>query len=238
MSRLLPIATIIMMAITSPQARAQITQVDGAPPQALHSAPLHDSGYNDGYDGHIYHDYWHHPPHTPSVTQLDTYADQLAKVARHLHEDAHRLSQDYEHSESIERYVDQIDRLQQHMHQILHEAAEANRTSTGLIQHIKSDVRQVKSLLNQLYRELQHQGFDGARTNDFHAMAHMRQVVVSEANPLIRQLEVALYGYTQPQDVHRSFRHPVPSPWYPHSRNPHSRNPHSGIPHSEIHHHH
>ena len=62
------------------------------------------------------HDYWHHEPHVPDIIRLDADSDRLAAIARHLHEDAHGLSQDYEHSESIEDYVDQIDRLQQHLH--------------------------------------------------------------------------------------------------------------------------
>ncbi|WP_442509450.1 hypothetical protein SH528x_001022 [Novipirellula sp. SH528] len=210
MSRLFTLATLLSVAFASGQADAQVS----TPTQIQHSQPY----YGPTHGGNWGHDYWHPAPapHVPNVVQLDDYADQLAKVARHLHEDAHKLSQDYEHSHSIEGYVDQIDRLQQHMHTILHEAAEQNRQSTGLTEHIKSDVRQAKALLARLYGELQHQGYDGARTNDFYAMAHMREVIVSEANPLIRQLEIALYGYSQSSDIHSSYRHPVPSPWYGH----------------------
>lgn len=155
--------------------------------------------------GHLLdHDYWHRPVHVPNVAQLDAYSDQLAKVARHLHEDAHKLSQDYEHSESIENYVDNVDRLQQHMHEILHEAAETGTQSSALTTHVKSDVRQVKNLIYRLAGELSHQGYDGARTADFHAMVHMRQIIDQEALPLIQQLEIALYGYL-PTDHLQSF---------------------------------
>lgn len=208
MSRLIAIATVFSVVFASGQADAQVT----TSPHYPHSQPYHGPVHGGDWG----HDYWHAPPHVPSVAQLDEYADQLAKVARHLHEDAHKLSQDYEHSHSIEGYVDQVDRLQQHMHTILHEAAEQNRLSTGLLTHIKSDVRQAKLLFSRLYGELQHQGYDGARTTDFYAMAHMREVIVTEANPLIRQLEIALYGYSHTDDFHRTYRHPVPSPWYGH----------------------
>jgi uncharacterized Zn finger protein len=177
---------------------------------------LHASAQNiqqQPYYGHAPlpdHDYWHHDPHTPDVVQLDKYADELAKVARHLHEDAHKLSQDYEHSSAIETYVDSLDRLQKHMHEILHEAVESGIQSTELIEHVKGDVRQVRALLSRLYREIQHQGYDGARTADFHAMSHMRQVIVVEASPLVRQTEVALYGYSL-DDHHTSWRRSINS---------------------------
>jgi hypothetical protein len=157
-----------------------------------------------GHDSHAQrydHDYWHpqsHVPyhHVPSITTLDHYSDQLANLARHLHEDAHKLSQDYEHSEAIEHYVDNVDRLQTHMHEILHHAVETGRQSTGLITHVMEDVRQVKSLFSKLSGELQHQGIDGARTHDFYAMSHMRQLLAQTAFPLIRQMEIELYGYS------------------------------------------
>ena len=165
--------------------------------------PLHQHGLLYG------HDYWHVDVHVPNVAQLDAYSDQLAKVARHLHEDAHKLSQDYEHSEAIEYYVDNVDRLQQHMHAILHEAAETGTQSAALATHVKSDVRQVRNLINRLSFELSHQGYDGARTEDFHAMVHMRQIINQEALPLIGQLEVELYGYA-PNDHLQSFHR---RPW-------------------------
>jgi hypothetical protein len=160
--------------------------------------------------GQLYgHDYWHPPVHVPNVAQLDAYSDQLAKVARHLHEDAHKLSQDYEHSVAIEQYVDSVDRLQQHMHEILHEAAETGTQSWALTAHVKSDVRQVKHLIYRLTGELSHQGLDGARTEDFHAMVHMRQIISQEALPLIRQLEVELYGYTPNDHIQSFHRRPL-----------------------------
>ncbi len=165
--------------------------------QGIHRHPSHG------------HDYWHHDFHTPDVVQLDAYADQLAKVARHLHEDAHQLSQDYEHSESIERYVDNVDRLQQHLHEILHGAVESGYQSSSLFVHAKNDVRQVRSLMGRLYRELEHQGYDGARTQDFHAIAHMRQVIVQEAYPLIRQMETELYGYALDRHSISTHRRPI-----------------------------
>ncbi|EMI16812.1 secreted protein [Rhodopirellula maiorica SM1] len=202
------LATLLSVAFASGQADAQVS----TSPQYLHSQPYHGPVHGGDWG----HDYWHSAPHVPNIAQLDEYADQLAKVARHLHEDAHKLSQDYEHSHSIEGYVDQVDRLQHHMHTILHEAAEQNRLSTGLLEHIKSDVRQAKSLFSRLYGELHHQGYDGARTNDFYAMAHMREVIVSEANPLIRQLETALYGFSHSSDIHHTYRRPLHSRWYGH----------------------
>ena len=165
--------------------------------------PLHQHGQLYG------HDYWHDDVHVPNVAQLDAYSDQLAKVARHLHEDAHQLSQDYEHSAGIEHYVDSVDRLQQHMHEILHQTAASGYQSSTVIAHVKSDVRQVKSLLVRLYGELDHQGVDGARTQDFHLIAHMKQMIQAEAFPLIRKTEVELYGYALDDHRHSSHRYPV-----------------------------
>tara|TARA_R110002049_G_scaffold2750_10_gene22478 strand:+ start:149266 stop:149991 length:726 start_codon:yes stop_codon:yes gene_type:complete len=156
-----------------------------------------------GFDDHLHsshsqrldHGYWHQDVHVPDVVNLDHYSDQLASIARHLHEDAHKLSQDYEHSESIERHVDNVDRLQSHMHQILHHAVESGRQSMSLTAHVSEDLRQVKQLLTSLYGELQHQGFDGARTQDYYAMNHMRQILAQHAFPLVRQMEIELFGY-------------------------------------------
>jgi hypothetical protein len=179
MARLLP--TLVALSVTSFSIHA-IAQEHGEPLLERHGR------YPD-------HDYWQHDSHPPDVVRLDSDSDRLAAIARHLHEDAHDLSQDYEHSEGIEGYVDQIDRLQQHLHHILHEAAESKTQSTELFEHVKSDVRQVKSWLNRLYMELQHQGFDGARTADYHAMLHMRRIIVNDAFPLVRQMESELYGH-------------------------------------------
>jgi hypothetical protein len=154
------------------------------------------------------HDYWVHDANLPDLVKLDECADQLAQVARHLHEDVHQLSQDYIHSAAIEGYVDNLDRLQKHMHEILHEAVESGAESTDLIQHVKSDVRQVKTLLNRLYHELRHQGSDGVRSQDYRAMAHMRRVIVQEATPLVRKTELELYGYAY-NDYHCPFGRPI-----------------------------
>lgn len=195
MTRMIALITACTLFATSQDANAQL------------SHRTVDSGHRFLHD----HDYWHDDYHAPDLVILDSQADQLAKIARHLHEDAHELSQDYEHSESIEAYVDSLDRLHDHMHEILHEAVEAGVQSTSLTTHIKSDVRQVKSLLSRLYRELQHQGFDGARTNDFRAMVHMRKIIVQDAFPLVRKMEAALYGsYIHDHRIH-SYHQPVRS---------------------------
>jgi hypothetical protein len=137
-----------------------------------------------------------------------------------LHEDAHRLSQDYEHSKAIEHYVDSIDRLQQHMHKILHEAAETGMQSTALVTHVKSDVRQVKNLFYRLTGELSHQSYDGARTQDFHAMAHMREIINHQATVLLRQLEVELYGYAPRSYLDSFHQRPVTTPRWSSQRIP------------------
>ena len=196
MARLLP--TLIALFVTSFSIQATA--------QDQHDQVLERHGrYPD-------HDYWHHDSHVPDVVRLDSDSDRLAAIARHLHEDAHDLSQDYHHSEAIEGYVDQIDRLQQHLHHILHEAAESNTQSTELIEHVRSDVRQVKSWLNRLYMELQHQGFDGARTADYHAMLHMRRIIVNDAFPLVRQMESELDGHALFDDHWTGVHHRSLSP--------------------------
>ncbi len=44
-------------------------------------------------DPHRRYGHWdHHPVHTPNLTQLDALSDRLAKIAEHLHQDAHQLS--------------------------------------------------------------------------------------------------------------------------------------------------
>lgn len=176
----------------------------------------HDN-HHDDYDWH--HD-WERPVHTPNLQRLDQYSDRLAKIAEHLHEDAHQLSQDYEHSASIEGYVDQLEHLQEHMHEILHQTAQTGNRAGSTVEHIKGDVIQSKTLMNRLYGELQHQGFDGARTNDFRAMAHMREIIVRDAFPLVRAMERELYGH---QPAYRQYRQPVqtyrvPTQNYPFNR--------------------
>ena len=82
--------------------------------------------------------------------------------------------------------------------------------STTLFEHVKSDVRQVKSWLNRLYMELQHQGFDGARTTDYHAMLHMRRIIVNDAFPLVRRMESELYGHALFDDHWSTTHHRSP----------------------------
>ena len=202
------LAALALTAVVSSNASAQshpIVPGHGGIGQGYHHFGYHGSG---NYQSHRFdHDYWHHEVHVPDIAQLDTYSDQLAKVARHLHEDAHQLSQDYEHSEAIEHYVDRVDRLQKHMHEILHEAAEQGVVSTVLISHVKSDVRSVASLVSQLDGQLSHQAKDGARTADFHAISHMRQIIASEMRPLLQQINVELYGHVaavQRQPIHHA----------------------------------
>ena len=154
----------------------------------------HRDDHGHYYDHRWDHD-WEHRVHAPDLRQLDEFSDRLAKIAQHLHQDAHKLSQDYEHSRSIEGYVDQLDRLQEHMHHVLHDVARSGRRVAGAVEHIKDDVLKTKKLLNRLYGELRHQGFDGARTNDFYAMAHMREIIVRDAFPLVRLMESELYGF-------------------------------------------
>ena len=115
----------------------------------------------------------HRPVHPPNLTQLDALSDRLAMIAQHLHQDAHQLSQDHQHSASIEAFVDRLDRLQTHMHELLHNAPAWGPQSMGVVHHAKGDVSQAKDLMRRLYGELQHQGNDGARESDFQAMAHM-----------------------------------------------------------------
>jgi len=176
------------------------------PAQGRHHDDHHDS-HHDDY--HFDHD-WERPVHTPDLQKLDQFSDRLAKIAEHLHEDAHKLSQDYEHSASIGSYVEQLEHLQEHMHKILHQTAHTGNRARSAVEHIKGDVTKSKTLMNRLYGELQHQGFDGARTNDFRAMAHMREIIVRDAFPLVRAMESELYGY-QPvrQQYRQQYRQPV-----------------------------
>ena len=66
-----------------------------------------------------------------------------------------------------------------------------------MIRHIKDDLIETKALLNRLYGEIRHHGYDGARPNDFQLMAHMRQIIVNESFPLVRAMEAELYGFNR-----------------------------------------
>ena len=134
----------------------------------------------------------HFVAHRPDVDKLDQYADQLAAAAKHLHEDAHQLGQDYEHSQSIEAYVQRLDRLNEHMHEILHRAAERRHLSNYEIRHVAMDVLNVRGLATRLDAELEHQRIDGARTQDFVSLDHMRQILAGEVFQLVRRMEYEL----------------------------------------------
>ncbi len=131
----------------------------------------------------------HYISHRPDVNKLDRWADQLAEAAKHLHEDAHELGQDYEHSRGIEAYVARLDRLNEHMHEILHRAADRHHLSSSELRHVAKDVQEVRRLAIRLDGELEHQRYDGARTHDFHALDHMRQIIAREIFPLVRSME-------------------------------------------------
>lgn len=151
------------------------------------------------------------PIQQTDVRKLDRLADQLAEAAKHLHEDAHQLRQDYEHSVAIEAYVDRLDRLNEHMHRILHVAARRGYLTGGEMRHISGDVQQVRSLAIRLDKELEHQRFDGARPCDFRALDHMRQVIAVEVFPRVRAMEYELnFRNTSHHDVHHDSHGPLP----------------------------
>lgn len=168
--------------------------------------PTVDRHHQESHSSHHSGSHRVSPVHHVSVAELDRHADQLAEVARHLHDDAHQLSQDYEHSHSIEITVTKLEQLQEHMHQILHTAANSRYASSGLIEHVAKDMNSVRSLLLTLHRELLHQGADGARHHDYVTIHHMRQVITGEALPLLQRMELSLYGASQHHDVHTSHR--------------------------------
>lgn len=151
-------------------------------PSARRTSDRYGSYRPDLYDDH-------YVAHRPDVYKLDRWADKLAEAAKHLHEDAHELGQDYEHSAGIEAYVARLDRLNEHMHEILHYAAERHYLSNSSLRHVANDVQQVRQLAIRLDGELQHQRYDGARTRDFHALDHMRQIIAREIIPLVRSME-------------------------------------------------
>lgn len=173
------------------------------------SVPTADRHHHESYSSHHSGSHRVSRLHHVSIADLDHHADQLAEVARHLHDDAHQLSQDYEHSHSIESTVMKLEKLQEHMHQILHVASHSRYASSGLIDHVAEDMNSVRSLLLTLHRELQHQGLDGARYRDYVAINHMRQVITGEALPLLQRMELSLYGSAQHPDVHTSHRHAI-----------------------------
>lgn len=194
MTRLLTAAFVLSVLVAAGSVSAQGFRIQ-FPGGQIQQGHLHDQDHHShDQDHHFDHGFNH--SYTIDTRQLDRYADQLADIGKHLHEDAHLLSQDYEHSAAIERYVEEMERLQHHMHEILHNAVQSGRQSTSLTRHLKEDVRQVNSYLNRLYGELNHQSQDGARSSDFRAMAHMRNIIVGQAMPLVRRMEVSLYGYS------------------------------------------
>ncbi|KAA5542283.1 hypothetical protein FYK55_15910 [Roseiconus nitratireducens] len=215
MLRLIPAAAVLVVAFSATTSHAQVLprvqrilsainppQTSGAYPRATVDTRRYES-YRPSTDFH------QHRGHGIDLRQLDRYSDQLAEVARHLHEDAHRLSPDYEHSQGIEAYVDRLDRLNAHMHDILHHAAGVGHLSSGEIRHLREDVNEVRRLAIRLDGELEHQRYDGARTQDFHALQHMRVIIAQEMFPLIRRMEYALDVHARPlhghHDPHGSY---------------------------------
>ncbi|MCM2371621.1 hypothetical protein [Aporhodopirellula aestuarii] len=192
------VAAAIVATFTCSSANAQVFNRFGFYPRPVQTQTHHDDFHSSHHSGS------HHDSHVhqASVRELDRLADQLAEVARHLHDDAHQLSQDYEHSHGIEVTVTKLERLQEHMHHILHDAANSRYASSSLIHHVAEDMNSVRSLLLTLYRELQHQGYDGVRHQDYIAINHMRGVITGEALPLLQRMELALYGSTSHHDVH------------------------------------
>lgn len=186
------------------------------------SVPTADHHHNDFHSSHHSGSHAVTPVHHASVAELDRLADQLAEVIRHLHDDAHQLSQNYEHSRSIELTVTELEKLQEHMHRILHAASNSRYASSELIHHVVEDMNSVRSLLVTLHRELQHQGLDGVHRHDYVAISHMRQVITTEALPLLQRMELTLYGSAQ-HDVHTSYRHPTNIHQPPTARRPSSR---------------
>ncbi len=197
MSRLLPslpaLAMFFVVADANAQGYAQIRIGNG------YSPSLHIRSHRSLYRG----------SNGLDVVKLDAYADQLAQVARHLHEDAHSLSPNCVHSRSIELYVDRIDRLQHHMHDLLHDAAASGRYSSSLNRHIQTDVQQVRALFTHLYGELQHLEIDGVRSRDNYTIGHMLRIMTTEAFPLLRRMETLLDDCLH--DVHRAESHRWPT---------------------------
>ena len=163
------------------------------------------------YHHHHGHDRWRHDVHRPDVALLDRQADQLARVTRRLRQEACRLSQDYHHSAAIAASVDNIDRLQQHLHDLLHGAARSGACHPGLFDHVRSDVRQVKSWLHRLYMELSHQQLAGVRDCDRHRLAHMQRIIVHEAFPPIRRMETELDGHRRSGHQPHHSVHRIPT---------------------------
>ncbi len=180
MSRLLSTLVVAVALATSSTAFAQ---------HGFHIQPVPGLGHQNGH--------WNHHAHTPDLIQLDHLSDRLANIAGHLHEDAHQLSQDYHHSRTIECLVDQLHQLQQHMHLVLHQSARSAFQRSSVIGHMRSDVRQTDILLKRLHGELQHQSVDGTRPSDLCLIAHMRQIIVGNAFPLVRLMESELFGFNR-----------------------------------------
>lgn len=189
---------------------AAVLTSSSASAQWFGSSHWNDRSHSSHHSGaHLSNDWAHelHRPvvHVPNVDLLDSYADRLVTVATHLHDDAHALSQGYQHSASIERYVSRIERLQTHMHDILHQASSNRITGAVCVSHIRSDVRQVASLARRLDGELSHQHRDGVSSSDFQLISHMRQVIASEMNPLLGLMNAELTGSSHhAASVHRT----------------------------------
>ncbi|MCA9126680.1 MAG: hypothetical protein KDB22_06335 [Planctomycetales bacterium] len=163
------------------------------------SAGLHRSNDLAG------HDYWYHHRHGPDLARLTALVGELEEVCRHLHEDAHGLSQDYRNSQAIETYVDRLDRLKVHMHEMLTDASRLGTYTSSLDQHIKHDTIESQGLLNDLYGLITGQTFEGARAQDHSMLLHMQEVILHEAYPLLSRVEVELYGHAVSRGGPASF---------------------------------
>jgi hypothetical protein len=176
-----------------------------------HDRPQRQQSFHSGHSNDFTHSYRRPVVREINIQLLDSYADRLQSVAEHLHDDAHALSQGYYHSAAIEGYVSQIEHLQTHIHDVLHQAA-ANRLSNAVcLSHIRSDVRQVATLVSRLQRELSHQASDGVCRKDARLISHMRYVITSEMNPLLALMNAELTGhssYSVPVQTHSVYRQP------------------------------
>ncbi|MEM6469180.1 MAG: hypothetical protein AAF802_06390 [Planctomycetota bacterium] len=125
----------------------------------------------------------------PDLLLLDRLADQLELAARHLHEDAIRLGQDYVHSPRLSFYVSRLDRLNGHLHDMIHRATDRGFLSEYEARYVSRDVQEIRLLATRLDAELLRQRRNGAQPCHFAAIDHMRDVLSLEIFAAIREME-------------------------------------------------
>lgn len=123
------------------------------------------------------------------VRRLEQYADELALVASHLHDDVRDLKCPRAQSQALMHYVTELEALQHHLHEILRDAVDRGGASSRLIGYVTSDFRDARTLATRLGQELDRQLQNGVQGRDARRILHMREIIAHEMLPLLSRVD-------------------------------------------------